>query len=52
MCIEQHMKVSSAEQVRLLKHQRRLSHKKENEKEKKLRLSNISMSHVQGFRIV
>ena len=46
MCIEQDLKVSAAKQMRLLKHQRRLSQKKESEKEKKVPLSNICMSHV------
>ena len=52
MCIEQDLKVSSAKQIRLLKHQKRLSQKKESKKEEKVRLSNISMSHVQGFCLV
>ena len=52
MCIEQDLKVSSAKQIRLLKHERRLSQKKESEKEKKVRFSDISISHVQGFCLV
>ena len=52
MYIEQDLKASSAKQIRLLKHERRLSQKKESEKEKKVRLSNSSMSHVQGFCLV
>ena len=52
MCIEQHLKGSSAKHIRLLKHQRRLSQKKKSEKEKKVLLSNVFMSHVQGFCLV